>query len=260
MLLHTSNTFVPYNTDLKDADVVFIGVPFVSGSISKQALYGPVIVRESLKLKEGFPDKKICDVGDLFVVPGSFDLTSKRIKETINEIKDANEKSFLIFIGGDHSITLPITEAIKPKTIIQLDAHSDTRKDYLGNKYMQQTWAYHASKFAKIIQIGLNAINNEEKEELAKNKNIISMSINEFLEKTPRMEGPIHLTVDIDVFDPSYVVTGLYEGKAKKEEIMKIIGKIRPDSIDIVEIADDKLPSKTGFLAAEIISRILKSD
>jgi len=259
MLLHTSNTFVPYNTELKEAGVVFLGVPFVSGSISKPALYGPMIVRESLKLKEGFPEKKICDVGDLLVVLGSFELTSKRIKETIKEIKDENNSAFPIFIGGDHSITLPITEALQPKTIIQLDAHSDSRKDYMGNKYMQQTWAYHASEFAKIIQIGVTSLNKEELPD--KNKNITLMSIKEFLKDTPEIEEPVHLTVDIDVFDPSYVVTGLPEGKAKPKKIWKVIDaileKTKISSMDIVEIADDKLPSKTGFLAAEIISRIL---
>ena len=42
-----------------------------------------------------------------------------------------------------------------------------------------------------------------------------------------------------------------------REIILKIIEKIPCSSLDITEIADDKLPSKSGFLAAEIIKRVL---
>ena len=141
-MFHTSNSFVSYNYPLKEADVVFLGIPFASASISKPALYGPVMVRESLKVKEDFIDGinlfeklKLCDLGDMEVVPGSYELTAERIKQTINDIM-SESKAFPIIIGGDHSITLAITEALKPKTIVQLDAHADLRKDYLGNKYM----------------------------------------------------------------------------------------------------------------------------
>ena len=248
-MLHASNTFVPYNYPLKEAEVVFLGVPFAHTSISKPALYGPLMVRESLKLVEGFVngrnifDLKFCDLGDVEVVPGSFELTAKRIKETISEIKEES-KAFPIFIGGDHSITLPIVEALKPKTIVHLNAHADMLPDFLGNKYTHQTWAYHASKLAKIIQLGVCAVNKEE----IKNMNVMK-------EIPSKMERPIHLTIDIDVL--KNVVTGYPEGRMKLEELLKIIEKIKPDSMDIVEIADNKLPSNTGFAAAQIILNVL---
>jgi agmatinase len=262
-MFYASNTFVSYNYPLKEADVAFLGIPFASTSISKNSLYGPVMVRESLKLVEDFINEvnlfeklKICDLGDLEVVPGSYELTAKRIKETIQDVLSTNKKAFLIFIGGEHSITLPIAEALKPKTIIQLDAHADLRKDYLENKYTHQAWAYHASKLAKIIQIGVITMNKEEKA-LIKKGDIKSFSVNEFLKKNIKLEKPVHLTIDVDVFDPSYVETGLPEGRLKPEEVFSLLEKIDCNSMDIVEIADDRLPSKSGFLAAEIIKRVL---
>lgn len=259
-MFHTSNTFVSYNHPLKEADVVFVGIPFASNSISAGSIYGPLMVRESLKLTEDFVggvnlfDKlKVCDLGDLEVVPGSYELTAKRIKETIADISNES-KAFPIFIGGEHSITLAITEALKPKTIIQLDAHADLRKDYLENKYSHQAWAYHASQYAKIIQIGVQSLS---KEELGVN-NIERFTIDEFLNASPKLEKPVHLTIDVDVFDPSYVETGLPEGRLKPEAVFSLIEKIDCDSLDIVEIADNKLPSKTGFLAAHIIKKILE--
>ena len=71
------------------------------------------------------------------------------------------------------------------------------------------------------------------------------------------LERPIHLTVDIDVFDPSYVETGLPEGRLKPEDVFAMLERIDCDSMDITEIADNSLPSKTGFLAADIIKLIL---
>ena len=264
-MFYASNSFVSYNYPLKEADVIFLGVPFASTSISKNSMYGPVMVREALKLKEDFikdvnlfEKLKLCDLGDLEIVPGSYELTAKRIKETIQDLLSINKKAFLIFIGGEHSITLPITEALKPKTVVQLDAHADLRKDYLENKFTHQTWAYHASKLAKIIQIGVQSLSKDEKKFIEDNHNIQSFALNQFLKKKNiKLEKPVHLTIDVDVFDPSYVETGLPEGTAKPEEILKIIEKIPCSSLDITEIADDKLPSKSGFLAAEIIKRVL---
>ncbi|MFH0832628.1 MAG: arginase family protein [Candidatus Aenigmatarchaeota archaeon] len=262
-MLYASNTFVPYNYSLKEADVVFLGIPFASTSISSQSIYGPVMGRESLKLIEDFIDGKnlfdkikVCDLGDLEVVPGSYELTAKRIKETISDILDANKSAFPIFVGGEHSITLPIVEAMRPKTIIHLDAHADIRKDYLENKYSHQSWAYHASKIAKLVQIGVTTHNKEELEFIKKSR-IQNFTPEQFMKSKLTFQRPVHLTIDVDVFSPQYVETGLPEGAMTPKEIFKILGKISCDSLDIVEIADNRLPSKSGFLAAEIIKRVL---
>ncbi len=263
-MLYASNTFVSYNYLLKEADVVFLGIPFASTSISAGSIYGPLMVRESLKLMEDYvPEKKknlfsslkICDLGDIEIVPGSFELTVGRIKDTISDIKSENKKAFVICIGGEHSITLPVAEAIKPKTIIQLDAHSDTRKDYLG-AHSHQAWAYHASKFAKIVQIGVRTWNKEEMD-FVKSGGASAFSAEEFMKSKIKIERPVHLTIDIDVFSPAFVETGLPEGSLTPEEVTEILKKIPCDSMDITEISDNRLPSKTGFLAAEMIKLIL---
>ena len=262
-MFYTSNTFVAYNYPLKEAGVIFLGIPFAGTSTSKPAIYGPVMVRESLKLMEDYVDGKnifeklkVCDLGDLEIVPGSYELTSVRIKQTIEDIKHENKDAFLIFIGGEHLVTLPIVEALKPKTIVHLDAHSDSRSEYLGNKYMHQTWAYHAAAAAKIIQIGVTTWNREETENVKKNK-IDVYDTDEFLAKKIRLESPVHLSIDIDVLQG--VETGLPEGRMDLDTLMKILENVKCSSMDICEIADDRLPSKTGFMAAHIIKKVLSS-
>lgn len=264
-MFYASNTFVSYNHPPKEADVVFLGIPFAGTSVSRPAMYGPVMVRESLKLTEDFlADKKInlfeklkvCDLGDIEVVPGSYQLTAERIRQTIEDVKEENKNAFLILIGGEHLVTLPVIEALKPKTIVHLDAHSDSRSEYLGNEYMHQTWAWHAAKTAKIIQIGVTTWNREEIKNAKKN-NIEFFSADDFLKNKSKFIPPVHLTIDIDVLQGTE--TGLPEGKMDMDTLMKILDKISCDSMDIVEIADDRLPSRTGFMAAQIIKRVLSN-
>ena len=261
-MMYTSNTFVPNNYEPREADVVFLGVPFGATSVSKPSIYGPVMVRESLKIVEDFVPAmyekiKVCDLGDLEFVPGSFELTAERVRETARDIMAVNKKAFIILVGGEHSMTLPLAEVLEPKTIVHFDAHGDCLPDYLGNKYTHQTWAWHASRFSRIIQLGVNTKTSGE-ERIVKERNIERFGFAEFIKKTPKMQKPVHVSIDIDVFDPSFIgETGYYEGKATKEEVFGALGKIGADSLDIMEICDDKLPSKSGFLAADIIQRVL---
>lgn len=260
--LYASNTFVGYNHPLKEADVLYLGVPFVSTSISRPARFGPVIVREALKLISGsfggtdiFSSCKFCDLGDLEIVEGSYEKTAKRIRDTIKEVMDENSGIFPIFIGGEHLITLPITEALGARTIIQFDSHSDMLSHYKGNEYSHSTWALHASKAAKLVQIGLRILQEEEREN-SNTRNIIAAKSPDQLAQM-KLERPLHLTIDVDVFDSAYVETGLPEGKMTPQEFFEFLNHVRPDSMDIVEIADDRLVSKSGWLAAEIIKKVL---
>src|SRR3990172_9803045 len=104
-MMYTSNTFVPNNYNVKDANVVVLGVPFGATSLSKPAIYGPVMIRQSLKIVEdhvpGMYEKiKVADIGDLEFVPGSFELTAERVRETIKDIISINQKAFTITLGG----------------------------------------------------------------------------------------------------------------------------------------------------------------
>ncbi|MBI2578721.1 MAG: arginase family protein [Candidatus Aenigmarchaeota archaeon] len=259
-MLYTSNTFVEYNYPLAEADAVFLGIPFVSTSISRPARFGPVIVREALKLMSGshngrdiFSHYKFCDLGDLDVVEGSYEKTAERIRDTVAEIQNA--KVFPVFIGGEHSITLPIAEALKAKTIIQFDSHGDMLSHYKGNEFSHGTWAFHASRNAKLVQIGVRVLEEEERKN-AESGSVLDVKTPEQLSQA-KIERPVHLTVDMDVFNPAYVETGFPEGKMEPKEFFEFLKHINPDSMDIVEIADDRLTSKSGWLAAEIIKNVL---
>jgi len=264
-MLHTRTTFVPYNWPVKESDVVFMGIPFVSTASSFAAPYGPLMVRQSLAFKEDFikdaktnlfEKVKVCDVGDIAIVPGSFESTSNKIKETISHIEEENKPRFWIFIGGDHSVSLPIVDSLKPKTLIILDAHTDLNDDddeQTYSKYNHATWVRHVDPSIEIYHIGLRSWSRSSFEASKRSKHI---TVDE-LEKM-KFKPPIHLSIDIDFFDPAYIgKTGYPEGIMKPQDAFRVLNAIQVDSMDIVEIADIELPSKAGFLAAELIKRAL---
>lgn len=263
--MYTSNTFVPYNYPVEEAKIVFLGIPFSSTSISDSSNFGPVMVRESLRItepldpktKKNFMKEKICDLGNIEVVPGSYNLTAERIKETVKEIREANPDALIMSIGGDHLISLPLVEALKPKTVIQLDAHRDLRENFLGNEYSHATWAYHAVKSTgcNLIQIGAREIGEEEIEIEKK------LGVKNSIDAIKNAIEPIYLTIDMDVFDPCYVETGFpVSCGMKPKDVFEIIEMLKGKKIigiDINEISSRELPSKTGFLASEIIRKII---
>ena len=255
--IYLTKTFIPYEYDVKDADVIFMGIPFSSTSVSSPSTYGPTIFRESMKLIEGYEDGKnifdlkMCDLGNIDIVPGSYSLTRERIIETIKEVRKLNEKALLVFIGGEHLITLPIIEAIKPSSVIHLDAHDDMRDDYMGNKFSHTTWARRAAENGfKIMQYGVRSTENG-----IKPKN----DFDNFLNEVSKMDK-YHVSLDIDVLDLQYVETGLPEpdgiSPAQLFEIMKHVGK-KAMSLDIVEMSGRCLPSKTGIMAANAVKKFL---
>lgn len=255
MLFYTSNTFIPVNSSLDNADVIFLGIPYTDGSIAGYSKFGPVLVRESLKTCEDFINSyhifdqlELCDAGDIEIAPGSYEENEKRIISTIEEIKSINSKAMLVFVGGNHTITLPISKALKPATIVQLDAHADLREAYLGSKYMQQSWGYHASQLADMVQLGIRASSGQDYMEKARQIGLEDIPNN--------LKRPLHLTLDMDVFDPSLVKVGFPEPSGlSAKEVLSVIERLKPDTMDVVEISDSSLPSNTAYLAANCILR-----
>jgi len=259
MFLYLSRGLGEY--DIREADLVVIGVPFSSTSIGRESKFGPTVIRHGIKQIESFDleigvdiQKKwhICDLGDLDVVPGSFSKTADRLKKTIKDIQRENPKAKFCFFGGEHSITLPIIETLKPKTIVQLDAHRDLDKEYKGKKFAHGTWAFYASKFAELRQIGVRS--STEEEEANANKLNIKEDLN-------GLKEPVYLTLDIDVLDPVYAETGLPEMDGlTPEELFAIIKKVCKNKIvgfDIVELSATDLNSKSSVMAATIFRKVL---
>jgi agmatinase len=222
---------LPHVTDLDDVDVAVVGIPFDSATtFAAGTRFGPAAVREySLMLKtynpaldvQVYDHLSVVDYGDIPTVPGYIDDSFNRIASGIRTILDAGV--IPVAIGGDHSITLPqlraFHEVYGPVALLQFDAHPDTWDTYFGQKYTHGTPFRRAIEeglldMDRSIQIGFRGtLYHPEDWEAARQlgfevwtaDDVYSTGIPAVLEAIRRRvgTGPVFLTFDIDVLDPS---------------------------------------------------------
>ena len=208
-------------SDLDDAKKFgFIGVPFDSTSTYKPgARFGPRAIREASYNFERYNmvldktlDVSLFDFGDIEVIQGNFEKTCSIIQFTITELLDKN--IIPVAVGGEHTISAGILKAldVEDTTIIHFDAHMDLRDEYMGEKYS------HATVMRRIfdlnpkdtIQIGIRSCSEDEISFAKENKitYFTPHEVNENIELVKNtirnVEGPLYVTVDIDVLDPAY--------------------------------------------------------
>ncbi|HDI02841.1 MAG TPA: agmatinase, partial [Candidatus Aenigmarchaeota archaeon] len=140
-------------------------------------------------------------------------------------------------------------------TVVQLDAHRDLVKRE-KEKYAHNTWAYYAiNQGFKLVQIGARSW--DEQEERHKRKFSITDSLK-------NVKEPVYLTIDMDVFDPSYAPeTGFHEpGGLTPREVFKIIDRVFKKKVigmDVMELSSKILNTPTSSLAARTILRALSN-
>lgn len=250
---------------VKEADIIFLGIPFDSTeTIKPGSRFAPRSIRESLNSLEGYDknsgvdmfDKfKVCDLGDVVCVPGSFKLTSKRITDTVSRIKEKNKEAFLIFLGGEHSISYPIVKTLDPDSIIQFDAHRDLRVDYLGNRFSHVTVMRRIHELGKrVVQFGVRSSSKEE-EKFAEEKGIG--------QKLDKATGNLYITLDLDILDPLEVpgVSNPEPNGISVDKLLETFNKIdksKLNGLDLVEVNPlFDIGNLTSLIAAKIILSVV---
>ncbi len=181
-----------------------------------------------------------------------------------------NEK-FLTFIGGEHAISIGIIEAYRRKynnlTVLQLDAHSDLRKEYLGSEYNHACALHMASKTTNLIQVGIRSMDACEKQYMNYDQCYFAHKINQQEEWMQRsigqMTDDVYLTIDLDVFDPSIMpATGTPEpGGLDWYTTMRYLRKVFEQKnvvgFDIVEFAPIPHFHAADFFVAKLYYQLL---
>ncbi|MCR4284722.1 MAG: arginase family protein [archaeon] len=183
--------------------------------------------------------------------------------------KSLNEK--VIFIGGDHSISYPITRAFFEKNpalkIIVLDAHPDLMPPMKNPTHEEWLSALIAKGFKaeNVLLIGARNIDPKEKDYsvetiVIEDIGFCDKKINDFVGN-----GPIYLSIDIDFFDAEVAPATGYPEKngAERGEGLSLIKEIVSSGniigADIVEVNPTKRGAeKTIGLAREIIEILKK--
>jgi len=270
------------------ADIVVIGVPDESRSHAKRkgASKGPDGLRIASNSFEFFEregkiipicpmkgtleDKKILDFGN----------TSREdLYRLVIDIVSA--KKLPITIGGDHSITTLILQAIHETleddkiSLLYFDAHPDfvsSTRNYYGSVITDSS---DYINFTKSILIGTRAAELEELENASKQKleiitpiDIIELGLNTTIEKIISKCGSskVYLSIDLDCMDPGVApgVSVPAPGGLFPLDLIYMIKKISENlqivGMDIVELSPDyDLNQNTANHASRILMEMISS-
>ena len=277
------NTYEPWkfafsqeNEDIKENSFGIIGVPFDSTtSYHSGSRLGPIVVREASFGFEKYNtifNKELTttfyDFGDVNVVPGNCEKTCKIVEDTVGELLDLDIKP--IIIGGEHSASIgaikALTEKYEKLTVIHLDAHRDLAFKFVGEKYSHATVMRRVHEFgADLVQIGIRSASKDEEDFVKSTYNIQtfkSRDVRKHMDAIEyylvNIEGPIYISIDMDVFDPSIAPSvgnptpnGLLLSHI--ETILETLCHKNIVGLDVVETASDTLGDTTAVVAAKII-------
>ena len=232
-----------------------IGIPFDENS---SYLKGPAGAPERIRQmeKEGSANQFAEDgleisQGSVYQDAGNVSFTSSEPKTAFQSIRNkiialTEHTDKFIALGGDHSVTFPIVDALITRydnlNILHFDAHPDLYNNFEGNRFS------HASPFARIMesgkvksltQVGIRTLNTHQREQASRFKvNIIEMK--DFnLDFMVELNGPLFVSFDMDVLDPAYApgVSHHEPGGLSTRQAIDIIQRIKVPvvSADIVE-------------------------
>lgn len=184
------------------------------------------------------------DVGDIVFETTDPKKAFETIKTKIGSL--IADKTKVVSIGGDHSVSYPIISAFADKyeglNILHFDAHADLYDNFDDNPYS------HASPFARILeggkiksltQVGIRTLNTHQRAQAEKfGVKIIEMKDFNF-DFIQNLQPPLYISLDLDVLDPAFApgISHHEPGGMSTRELLKIIQNIKVDIVgaDIVE-------------------------
>jgi agmatinase len=274
--------FLRNYTNLEQAKYLIIGIPYEGYVNSRLGTFkAPSYIRTYSELIENFSfyfsksleEVDLFDIGDIFVkLDENNDKTVYNIYKNLRSVIIDIKKRY-IFIGGDHSITIPaflaIKDVFKDLIYIHLDAHADCHDKYLDQIYSHANVVRRISEYTNnIISIGVRTLDDFEKGFFFSNVINIDLSNISYLKKILEniKSKYIYLSLDIDFFDPSIacaVSNPVYDGADFKHfiEILRILSEYMVIAFDVVEVNPylDSPSYITSTLAAHAIKEFIIS-
>jgi agmatinase len=270
------------------ADIVIIGVPDESRSHAKRkgASKGPDSLRIASNTYEFFErEGKIIPI-----CPMKGTLENKKILDFGNIAREdlykivfniVSAKKLPITIGGDHSITTLILQAIHDAlegekiSLLYFDAHPDfvsSTRNYYGSVITDSS---DYINFTKSMLIGTRAAELEELDNASKNRleiitplDILELGINSTVKKiiSKCASSKVYLSIDLDCMDPGVApgVSVPAPGGLFPLDLIYMVKKISENlqiiGMDIVELSPDfDLNQNTANHASRILMEMISS-
>ncbi|HSM07973.1 MAG TPA: agmatinase [Gemmatimonadota bacterium] len=185
-----------------------------------------------------------------------------------------------VVLGGEHSVTIGAVDAAaadcedagRAFSVLQIDAHADTRESYHGSRYNHACVMARAREHGPIVQVGIRAIDASERAGLDEERVIWAHEIAAARARADTgwmdraidgLVDDVYLTIDLDAFDPSVVpATGTPEpGGLEWYEVNELVRRLaarrRLVGFDVVELLPQPGHHASDFLAAKLVYRVL---
>jgi agmatinase len=238
------------------------------------ARFGPRAIREASHmlcdathpLFDVSPAGRLGDAGDLALPNTSLAAMREAMRAPVERLIRSHHMAWL---GGDHSITLPLLRAYRawlgrPLAVIHFDAHCDTWQDHFGEPSGHGTWVYEAIQEGLVVrecftQLGIRSAGERAARDYVRDQGGLIFTARELrgLESPAQLapvlgairerlaahgQPPVYLSLDIDCLDPAFAPgTGTPEpGGMSSNQVLSVLEELADlpfVGMDCVEVA-----------------------
>ncbi|MBI5195387.1 MAG: agmatinase [Nitrospirae bacterium] len=289
-------TKVPHNfgglpeefSNYKNSKIVILPIPFdKTSSWIKGADKGPNAIIEASKNMELYDietNSEVYKKGIFTLKPLTEAGSKKMVDKAYRQVgKLLDDGKFIVSLGGEHTVSLGHIKAHAEKfdnmSILHLDAHSDRRDSYEGDKLSHACIMARAgeilgfkgsrvqgSKTQNIVSVGIRSMDSSELKNIKGQKifyaSEIHKSKNWIKEAVKKLSKNVYVTIDLDVFDSAIMPsTGTPEpGGLNWHQVTDLLESVAGNKnivgFDVVELcpSQNKAPD---FLAAKLVYKLL---
>jgi agmatinase len=266
--------------DPKSAAAAIVPVPYdLTSTWKKGADRGPLAILDASHHIEWFDvatGRETCRHGIATLEPVLCDGPPEQLADLVDRrITELIRSGVLpVMLGGDHSVSIGAIRAASREaanlTVLQIDAHADTRDSYAGSRYNHACVMARAREWCSVVHVGIRAVDADEAACLDPERVVWAHQVNgpvpdaDWMERVLRNLGEsVYVSIDLDGFDPAYVpatgtpepggldwyqVTGLLERVAAARTVV---------GFDVVELLPTPGQWASEFLAAKLVYRFL---
>jgi len=269
------NRFLSGDSSYEECEICIVGLPYDgTSSYRPGSRFGPNAIRKaswgmetySPNLRRDLADLNICDLGDLEIPFGNKEMALAKIRGAIEKIID--DGKYPVLLGGEHLITLPIVEGFRNRfpdlAVVQLDAHTDLRDQYLGETLSHSTVMRRVLEVigeGGLFQFGIRSGSREEFNYAHSIGSLYEFSEDGLRRALRSINGkPLYISLDLDALDPSILPgTGNPEpggiGFDTMVRALQILGEARVIGFDVVELSPHHDPSEVSSIVTSTLVR-----
>jgi len=262
----------------RNSGVALVGLPHDAGSsFLRGAAAGPAAIRTALYSDAGNLFSECgCDLGDPATLADLGDLALDPNGDPEPPIESAiatvlGHGLSPLSLGGDHAVSIPAVSAVVahhgPIDLLVFDAHPD-----LYDRFEELPLS-HACVFARImerglarrlVQVGIRTLNSHQRRQAERfGVEIVEMR-HWGARPLPQLDGPLYLSVDLDVLDPAFApgVSHREPGGATTRQLLDAIQSVDAPIVaaDVVELnpSRDRAGDPDGGPSARAAAKLVK--